>query len=89
MDKYGRMDAFEKWMNRPVYKAQCATFKRCLELLKMPAPEDGRGLATKGNHLINDFRVLPKYRTPEAKILRDMVALSIKMDRLNKRITKC
>ncbi len=87
MDNYGRMDAFDRWMNRPVYKVQCRTFKKALELLNMKVPEfsAGQGLATRGHHLINEFRVLPAYRTPEGRLLRDMVALAVKMDRFNAR----
>lgn len=67
-----------------VYKVQCVTWSRALELCKIKV-EPGRGLATPGNHALATFRALPKYRDDFAKVLRGMVALSIKMDRFNQR----
>jgi len=61
---------FDQWLNRPVYKAQVKTFNIARGLLGLP---DG-DLATSGNHLVNEFRVLPKYRTVQGLALRKRVA---------------
>ncbi len=80
---------FQQWqagIGRPVYKAQCVTWKRALELLQIAAPTGERGLATRGDSILATFRAFPQYREPHAKALRDVVALSIRMERLSKRI---
>lgn len=77
---------YEEWKNRPVYKAQCVTWRRACELTRIPYPENEEGLALPGVHPICTFRALPGYRDAFAKALRDMVALSIKMDRFAARM---
>ncbi len=74
-----------KQTKRPVYNAQSHTWAVALKLLKIDLP-DGRGLATRGNHVLHTFRAFPKYRDQYAKAFRGMVALSVKMERLEKRI---
>lgn len=66
---------FEQWLNRGVYVAQCRTWKRANELCKDSA------------HLFH-FHAKREYRDGYCKILRDMVALSIKMERFQKRLKK-
>lgn len=77
---------FDEYQNRPVYVVQCKTFKRALELLKVECPNGS--LATSGalTDLLLAFRVLPKYRNQYGKTLRDMVALSMRMERMKQRI---
>lgn len=77
---------FDEYQKRPVYVVQCKTFKRALELLKVNCPNGS--LATTGalTDLLLAFRVFPKYRNQYAKALRDMVALSIRMERMQRRI---
>lgn len=76
----------DEYQKRPVYVVQCKTFKRALELLKVECPNGS--LATSGalTDILLAFRVLPKYRNQYGKALRDMVALSVRMDRLKRRI---
>lgn len=31
---------YEEWKNRPVYKAQCVTWRRACELTRIPYPEN-------------------------------------------------
>lgn len=69
----------------PVYKAQCVTWRRACKLAGIEYPKQGEGLALRGVHPLCTFRAFPKYRDQYAKTLRDMVALSIKMDRLRAR----
>lgn len=76
---------FEQWQQRPVYVTQVRTFKRALELLKIEVPAEGRGLATRPPHVLDTFRALPGHRDQYGQALRDMVAVSIRMDRFNKR----
>lgn len=78
---------FEQWRNRPVYKAQCKTFARALKLLGIKLA-DGQGLATSMNHPIALFRAKREYRDDFANTLRDMVALSIRMDRMRARVLR-
>lgn len=77
---------FDQWLNRPVYKVQCYTFSRALKLIGMESPANGGGIATKGPHILDTFRAFPPYRDESAKVLRSMVALSVRMDRLAKRV---
>lgn len=56
---------FSEWMRRPVYVAQCHTWRRAAEM----------GLCCVR------FRCLPAYRDAEAKLARSLVAASIKADR--------
>lgn len=74
---------FDQWLNRPVYKAQCATFRRAKELCGI---DPDCNLATRGLGVFGTFRALPPYRDEYAKALRGMVALSIRMDRLKRKI---
>jgi len=76
---------FDQWKNRPVYKAQCVGFRRAKELCKI---DPDANFATHGGHILSTFRALPGYRDKYAQALRDLVALSLKMDRLNKRLGK-
>lgn len=73
---------FHQWLNRPVYKVQCYTFRRAKKLCGI---DPNSNLATKGASVFNTFRAYPQYRDEYAKVLRSMVALSIRMDRLQKR----
>lgn len=82
------MKAFDAWQDRPVYKVQCYTFGRALKLIGMESPANGGGIATKGPHILNTFRALPPYRDESAKVLRGMVALSVRMERLQRRVGK-
>ena len=64
---------FEEWINRPVYVARCVTWRKACEL----------NLSNMG------FRAARKYRDGYAQIARDMIALSVKMDRLAARRKLC
>ena len=79
---------FDQWLNRPVYKAQCYTFARALKLIGIEQPAKDGGIATRGPHILDTFRAFPQYRDEYAKTLRGMVALSIRMERLQRRIGK-
>lgn len=73
--KYYGLDnpTFEQWLKRPVYVVQCHTMRRARDLCGLV---DGQYLP------IDKFRCLPGYRDRYAQTLRNMVALSIRMDRL-------
>lgn len=79
---------FDQWLKRPVYKAQCVTYARARQLCKMPALESGQGEARGPGHLLDTFHALPGYRDPFAQALRDMVALSVRMDRAAARLSR-
>jgi len=76
---------FEQWLNRPVYKVQCIAFRKAKELCGI---DPNSNLATRGASVFDTFAALPGHRDKYAQVLRDMVALSLKMDRLQKRIPK-
>jgi len=76
---------FDQWLNRPVYKAQVIAFRRAKELCGI---DPNANLAAHGGHPLCTFNALPGHRDPYAKALRDMVALSLKMDRLRRRVIK-
>jgi len=63
---------FEEYQNRPVYKAQCATFALCKAFLRMPAGD----VATPLDYFdpVFLFRALPAYRDAHAVALRNTVA---------------
>lgn len=79
---------FEQWMRRPVYVVQCRTFARMLDLIGYAKPAPDRGIATKGAPVWVTFRALPGHRDQYGQILRDMVAVSFRTERLNARIDK-
>ena len=60
---------FDQWMRRPVYLAQCATWQKAAEL----------NLCSFG------VRALPGRRDMYAQAARDMIALSVRMDRARRR----
>ncbi len=72
---------FQQWLNRPVYKAQCRSFKLAQQALGMPELAPAQGLATSGNHVLATFRAYPQYRSPEAIALRLQVADMIRQSR--------
>ena len=61
---------FDKWIRRPVYLAQCATWQKAAEL----------NLCNLG------VRSLPGQRDGYAQAARDMIALSVRMDRARRRL---
>jgi hypothetical protein len=61
---------FDEYQNRPVYKAQCATFALCRAFLRMPAGD----VATHMDHPTLRFRALPAYRDAHAVALRNTIA---------------
>ena len=61
---------FDQYMNRPVYKAQVKTFNIARALFGVPNGD----LVTPGNHPLAEFRVVPKYRSPQGLALRKQVA---------------
>ena len=61
---------FDQWMRRPVYLAQCATWKKAAEL----------NLCSLG------VRALPGKRDMYARAARDIIALSVRMDRARRRL---
>ncbi len=63
---------FDQYMKRPVYVAQCRTWKRAAEL----------NLCSLG------IRAVKEYRDGYAQAARDMIALSIRMDRARGRLMK-
>lgn len=63
---------FEEWLNRPVYVVQCRTWKIAASL----------NLCSLG------IRAIPGQRDQFAQLARDMVALSVRMDRLKKRLER-
>lgn len=58
---------FEKWKNRPFSKARKVSIAKAKEL-KIWSPR-------------MDIFTMPGYREPYAQVARDMIALSIRMDR--------
>ena len=78
---------FEQWKRRPVYVAQCRTWKRALELVGIAPPAPDQGIALPGDHILTTFHALPGHRDAYAQVLRNQVALSIRMDRYRKRAT--
>lgn len=74
---------FENWLNRPVYKVQVKAFRRAKELLGI---DPNCNLATRGDSVLVTFAALPGHRDQYGQVLRNMVALSLRMDRLNRRI---
>ena len=72
---------FDKWMRRPVYKAQCFTFSVARELCNINL-KPGQGLATVYGEAdtqgLSLFRCLPPYRNAQAKQLRNRVAAHVK-----------
>ena len=77
---------FDQWMNRPVRKAQVIAFRRARELCKIEP--DANFISKGAAHILFSFHALPGYRDPYAQALRDMVALSLRMDRLRRRVIK-
>lgn len=73
---------FDKWMKRPVYVIQCRSVSRAKQLMGV-TPET-QGIAAID--LLHGMRAKKDYRDTGAQILRDMVALSLKMDRASKRV---
>ncbi len=63
---------FDQYMKRPVYVAQCRTWKRAAEL----------NLCSLG------IRAVKEYRDGYAQAARGMIALSIRMDRARGRLMK-
>lgn len=68
---------FDEWLNRPVYKVQCFTFKLAKELLGLPKGD----FVTTGNHPIVNFRAAPAYRDAKALHLRKTVADIVRQKR--------
>jgi hypothetical protein len=72
---------FEKWMRRPVYRAQCFTFSIARELCNIKL-KPGEGLATvygeSDTQGLNLFRCLQPYRSAQAKQLRNRVAAHVR-----------
>lgn len=74
---------FDQWMTRPVYKAQVAAFRRAKELCGI---DPSANFITKGaSHVLCGFHALPGQRNQYSQALRNMVALSLRMDRFNAR----
>ena len=65
----GQRMTFEQWLRRPVYLAQCATWRKAKEL----------GLCRIG------VRALPGYRDAAAQAARDTIARAVKADRARSR----
>lgn len=76
-----RESTFEQWINRPVYKVQCRTFKVLLDILNIPHIVGDRGIATSVDHPIAHFRVFPKYRGAFSVSLRNKVAEAVRAQR--------
>lgn len=62
---------FEEWLNRPVYRAQVTTAR---ELARLIGLDPNAAIATRGDHPMLHFRLLPPHRTPQALALRKLVA---------------
>ena len=62
---------FEEWLNRPVYRVQVTTAR---ELARLIGLDPNAAIATRGDHPLLHFRLLPQHRTPQALALRQMVA---------------
>jgi hypothetical protein len=67
-----------------VYRAQCKAWARALELCGIER-EPGQGIVTRGDHVLSTFHALPGHRSLEAKVLRKIVALSLRMGRWRQR----
>jgi hypothetical protein len=61
---------FDKWMKRPVYVAQCRTWAKAAEL----------NLCSLG------VRAVKGQRDAYCQSARDMIALSVRMDRMRRRL---
>ena len=59
---------FDQYLNRPVYLVQCKTWDKAREM----------------NLCVVGFRALPGKRDKYAQLARDLVAMSIKLDRAEK-----
>ena len=71
--------SFEAWLRRPVYVMQVRTFRRALDLLGIPQPAPGCGIATRAPHgALYTFRALPGHRDANAQALRNAVAKAIR-----------
>ena len=68
---------FDQWINRPVYKAQVATFNIAKQLLNMPNSD----IATSGNHPILHLRLAKPYRNAYSIALRKQVADAMRLKR--------
>ncbi len=62
---------FEEWLNRPVYRVQVTTAR---ELARLIGLDPNTALATRGDHPMLHFRLLPPHRTPQSLTLRKLVA---------------
>ena len=62
---------FEEWLNRPVYRVQVTTARELSRLLGL---DPLAAHATRGDHPMLHFRLLPPHRTPQALALRKLVA---------------
>lgn len=72
---------FDQWQRRPVYVVQCRTFRVLLDLLQIPHTTHEGGIATRGNHPIAYFRLLPAHRCDYSKALRKRVADEVRRQR--------
>ena len=70
------MNEREPW-HTPTYLAQVHTFTVLRELLKLPAGN----IVTTGNHPLNYFRLMPKYRCEYSLALRKRVADIVRASR--------
>lgn len=75
-------------MSGSVYNVHCRTFERALKLCGVAYSKHEGGIATRGLPLWSTFRAFPQYRDEFAKVLRSMVALSIRIERLHRRVGK-
>jgi hypothetical protein len=77
---------FDQWMKRPVYVVQVATFNRAKKMIGIEGDSIATRSGSAAHTVLMGFRALPGQRNKEGQILRDMVATSIRMDRLKRRI---
>lgn len=64
-----------------VYSVHCRTFKVLLDLLSIPHTTHPEGIATRGNHPIAYFRLVPAHRCAYSKALRKRVADAVRVSR--------
>ncbi len=70
---------FDEYQNRPVYKAQCATFSVCKAFLRLPAGDVATPLGYFDPVFL--FRALPAYRDARAIALRNTIAALMREQR--------
>ena len=75
--------SFDQWKKRPVFKAQCRTYKVAAELCGLTQIHGCGSRTLSGPHAkaLQGFRQLAAYRDEEANALRHRVASHIKAQR--------